>query len=146
MNPKKDDPALQKLIAERDALKELAARAQADLQNAKDRLEKQSAEMRAYALEGFILRLLPIVDNLHRSLEHVSDEGVQSVERDLLKILETEGVTKIESLGQPVDPARHEVLQTGPGEEGKILEVFEEGYELHGKVLRPAKVKVGDAL
>jgi len=47
------------------------------------------------------------------------------------------------SMGSLIDPARHEVLMTGPGEAGKVLEVFEEGYELSGKVLRPAKVKIG---
>ena len=47
-------------------------------------------------------------------------------------------------MGEDVDTQKHEVLQTGPGEEGKVVEVFEEGYSFNGKVLRPAKVKVGD--
>ena len=54
------------------------------------------------------------------------------------------GLVRMQSLGQTVDPLRHEVLSIAPGEEGKVIEVFEEGYELHGKVLRVAKVKAGN--
>ena len=54
------------------------------------------------------------------------------------------GLKKMDASGAVLDPVKHEVLQAGPGEKGKVLEVFEEGYELNGKVLRPAKVRVGD--
>lgn len=148
--PAKDDQ-LQQLIAERDAFKELAARAQADLQNAKGRMEKERSDTRRFAEVGLLAKLLPTIDNLQRAFAHLPDDlkdhewvkGVQAVEAELMKELESVGLKKIDSLGQAVDPEKHEVLQAGPGKEGKITEVFEEGYELSGKVLRPAKVKVG---
>ena len=135
-----------------EGLKELAARAQADLQNAKERMEREAVEMRKFALESTIQRLLPTIDNFQRAFAHLPDDiaehdwvkGVSAVEKDLMKMLEDAGLKKIDAIGQPVDPQRHEVLQAGPGEKDVIIEVFEDGYELSGKVLRPAKVKVGD--
>ncbi|HLD71698.1 MAG TPA: nucleotide exchange factor GrpE [Candidatus Peribacteraceae bacterium] len=132
-------------------LTELAARAQADLQNAKMRMTKDQEELRKFVGEGMLQALLPTVDNFQRAFQHLPDElrshdwvkGVASIEQDLIRKLGEMGLKRFESLGKPVDPLRHEVLTTGPGEEGKVIEVFEDGYELHGKILRPAKVKVG---
>lgn len=137
---------------ETERLRELAARAQADLQNAKGRMEKEAQAIRAYAVEGMLLRLLPTVDNLQRAFAHLPDDlrgrdwiaGLQGTEQVFMKVLGDAGLKKIASLGQRVDHALHEVLQTGPGEKDIILEVFEEGYLLHDKVLKPARVKVGD--
>ncbi len=146
------DEKLKALEAELANMKDIAARAQADLQNAKDRLQREADDLRRFAVAGIIMRLLPTVDNFQRAFAHLPAElathdwikGVQAMEQDLIKILSDAGLTKIDSLGQPVDPAKHEVLQTGPGEQGKVVEVFEDGYELNGKILRVAKVKVGD--
>ena len=131
---------------------ELAGRAQADLQNAKDRLQKEGEEIRKFALENTLLMLLPTIDNFQRAFEHLPEDldgnewvkGVVAIEKDLVGKLSALGLEKIECLGESVDPEKHEVLQTGPGEEGKVIEVFEDGYLFNGKVLRPAKVKVGD--
>ena len=71
-------------------------------------------------------------------------KGVQAVEKDMMSMLSEAGLTVIDAVGQPVDVAKHEVLQMGPGGADIITEVFEQGYELNGRVLRPAKVKVGD--
>ncbi len=153
-----DTGELQKALAECGALKQelekmkdLAARAQADLQNAKDRFDRDAAELRKFAAEALILRLLPTIDNFQRAFAHLPEDlknhewikGVQAVGQELLRQLEAVGLRRMQSLRQPVDTMKHEVLQSGPGEEGKVVEVFEEGYELHGKVLRPAKVKTG---
>ena len=132
-------------------LTDLAGRAQADLQNAKMRMEKDREELRAFASESVIRRMLPIVDNFQRAFQHLPEElknhewvkGVQAIEQELMNQMQELGVRKIDALGKSVDATKHEVLTTGPGEEGKIIDVFEEGYELHGKILRPAKVKVG---
>lgn len=129
----------------------LAGRAQADLQNAKVRMEKSGEELRKFASEALLLKLLPTVDNFQRAFQHLPAElktnewvrGVSTIEQDLMRQLHDMGLRKMESLGTPVDATKHEVLTAGPGEEGKVIEVFEEGYELHGKVLRPAKVKAG---
>jgi len=143
---------LEKAQPELDRLKNLAARAQADLQNAKDRIQKEGAQMRKFALEGMLMRLLPTIDNFQRAFQHIpkeleSDEwtkGMQGVNQELMRSFTDLGLKKIEALGQAVDTQKHEVLQTGEGEKGTVVEVFEEGYEFQGKVLRPAKVKVGE--
>ncbi len=158
-NPPQDDDgaALQAQITELAAqvakLTDLAARAQADLQNAKVRMQKDADELRRYAAEPVIRRLLPVVDNFQRAFGHLPAElqgnewvkGVIAIEQSLLKELGDLGLKKMDVLGQQVDTARHEVLTVGPGKEGEVIEIFEDGYELNGKVLRPAKVKVGGA-
>lgn len=153
---KKEAEALQKELEktqpELDRLKDIAGRAQADLQNAKDRIEKEAAEMRKFALEGMIMKLLPTIDNFQRAFQHIPEEfesdewtkGMQGVNQELMRCLMDLGLKKIEAIGQPVDPQKHEVLQTGEGEKDTVTEVFEEGYEFQGKILRPAKVKVGE--
>jgi len=144
-------PHCAQLAVELQKFKELAGRAQADLQNAKDRLQKEAEDMRKYALEGMLIELLPTIDNFQRAFEHLPEDlqdhdwvkGVAAMEQEFMGRVQSMGLTKIEALNEPVDPEKHEVLQTGPGKEGKVIEVFEEGYMFNGKVLRPAKVKVG---
>lgn len=139
-------------LAEADRWKDVAARAQADLQNAKARMEKDRGDMAKFASEAVLARLLPVLDNFQRAFAQIPAElagnewvkGVQSIEQDLMKQMTALGLVRMQSLGQTIDAQKHEALMTGPGEEGKILDVFEEGYELHGKVLRHAKVRVGD--
>jgi len=133
-------------------MKDLAARSQADLQNAKARVERERTELAAFALEAMLKKLLPTIDSFQRAFQHLPEDlknhewvkGVTAIERQLLKELEAAGLQRMSSLGSKVDPARHEVLQQGQGEKDAVTEVFEEGYEMHGKVLRPAKVKAGD--
>lgn len=142
---------LEQQVQDLQKFKDLAARAQADLQNAKSRIEREGADIRRFASEQLMLRILPTLDNFQRAFQHVPAElavhewvkGVAAVEQDLMRQMADAGLKRMQSLGEVSDPARHEVLTMGPGEEGKVTEVFEEGYELHGKVLRPAKVKVG---
>jgi molecular chaperone GrpE len=70
-------------------------------------------------------------------------KGIVAIEQDFLRQVGDMGLRRFESLGQALDAERHEVLMQGDGQAGVITEVLEEGYELHGKVVRPAKVKVG---
>ena len=172
MDPKKPSPSMpgsngltdlskklealeQELLAakqEVDRLKDLAARSQADLQNAKIRLQKEAADSRIYAVEGLLRTLIPTVDNFRRAFRHLPSElaehewvkGLQATEQALLRDLQSAGLVRMECLGQPVDPHHHEVLQMAPGPKDQILQIHEDGYELHGKVLRPAKVVVGN--
>lgn len=166
--PKKQDPTgdnndasllledLQKALeeAQQDAerLKELAGRSQADLQNARIRMEKETRDMRSFALEGILLKLLPTVDNFQRAFSHLPDDlkehdwvlGLQATQRAFFKQLSDVGLLRMECLGTPVNTQQHEVLQVGPGEKDIVIEVYEEGYLLGSKVLRPAKVRAGD--
>ncbi|MDD5054667.1 MAG: nucleotide exchange factor GrpE [Candidatus Peribacteraceae bacterium] len=130
---------------------EVASRAQAELQNAKIRMEKDAGELRKFASEMALRKFLPTIDNLQRALKAVPKEieandwvkGIIALEQQFLKEVGELGLKRFESLNQPVDPHRHEVLMQAAGEAGKVVEVLEDGYELHGKVLRVAKVKVG---
>jgi molecular chaperone GrpE len=114
-------------------------------------VEREAADLRRYATEEVIRRLLPTLDNFQRAFQHMPKDladhewvkGVYAIEQDLVRTLQEAGLSRMESLGQPVDPARHDILLTGEGEDGTVLEVLEEGYELHGKVIRPARVKAG---
>jgi molecular chaperone GrpE len=71
-------------------------------------------------------------------------KGLQATEQQLVSDLASVGLKQIESLGQPVDPQKHEVLQADEGEKDIVVQVLDEGYELNGKVIRPAKVVVGN--
>lgn len=151
-----DVQALQEQIAALQAelgkFKDLAARAQADVQNARARAEREGDELRKFAGELIIRKILPTLDNFQRAFQNVPKElqnhewvkGVSAIEQDLMKHMSAAGLQRMQSLGAVIDPQRHEVLSIGPGESEKVAEVFEEGYELHGKVLRPAKVRAGD--
>ena len=130
---------------------EAASRAQAELQNVKLRLTREAGEMRTFAAEGVLSKLLPTIDNFQRAVRHLPAEiannewvkGMVATEQVFLKQIGELGLKRFESLDQPVDPARHEVLMAGPGKAGTVIDVLEDGYELHGKMIRPAKVKVG---
>jgi molecular chaperone GrpE len=127
------------------------ARAQAELGNAKIRLEKEASDLRKFASEMALRKFLPTIDNLKRALDHLPPDlsendwvkGIIALEQGFLKQVNELGLQKMDVLGQAFDATRHEVLLEGDGEAGTILEVLEDGYELHGKVIRPAKVKVG---
>lgn len=141
------------LKQEADRLKDIAGRAQADLQNAKERLERERSEIGKFALVGAMTRLLPTLDNLQRAFTHLPEDlknhewvkGIMAIESELMRTAGDLGLARMQSLGLFVDTNLHEVLQTGPGPANKVIEVFEEGYTFNGKVLRPAKVKVGQA-
>lgn len=140
------------MMEELEKLRQMAARAQADLQNAKQRMEREAADARRYATERLLLRLLPTLDNLRRASQHVPDslresdwvKGVLAIGQECERQLADEGLRPMQSLGMPIDPSQHEVLQAGPGEEGTVTAVYEEGYLLHDRVLRPAKVQAGN--
>ncbi len=137
---------------EAEKFKDVAARAQADLQNAKARLERDREELGVFAVANLLQRLLPVVDNFQRAAGHLPEalkgdewaKGVLAIEHNLLKILGEIGLQKIESVGQRANPERHEVIAAVPGAADVIVTVLEDGYELQGKVIRVAKVTVGD--
>ena len=155
MTDPKDDSAAQDQehndSEEITRLKDMAARAQADLQNAKTRMQKESQDIRAYAVQGLIEKLLPTIDNLQRAFSHLPDDlkdhdwikGLQATEQQMMSDLQSVGLQTIPSMGQVADPNMHEVLQATEGDKDVIVQVLEEGYTLNGKVVRPAKVVVG---
>ncbi len=132
--------ALQVQVAK---LTDIAARAQADLQNSKIRMEREAEDLRKYALVPLLIRLLPVRDDLARAAES-GEKGVKQILDKLDKVFGATGLQRMEVLGKRFDPAKHEIVNGGPGEKDVVMAVHEEGYELHGRVLRPAKVQVGD--
>lgn len=140
------------LKKEVDRYRDIAGRAQADLQNAKARVEREADDLRKYASESLVKKILPTLDNFQRAFLHIPEElktnewvkGVNAIEADLMKQMADVGLRRMQSLNQPVDANKHDPLMVGPGPADTVIEVLEEGYEFHGKVLRPAKVKVGD--
>ena len=140
---------------ERDQFKNMAMRALADLENYKRRAAEEQAELRRSANAELIRKLLEVVDNFDRALEmlpaNAADgwhEGLSLVRRNLMNILETEGVSKIEAAGKTFDPWEHEAVfhqETGDAEDGVIIAVTREGYRLHDRVLRASQVIVAKA-
>ena len=140
---------------ERDQFKNMAMRALADLENYKRRAAEEQAELRRSANAELIRKLLEVVDNFDRALEMLPadaadgwHEGLSLVRRNLINILETEGVSKIEAAGKPFDPWEHEAVfhqETGDAEDGVIIAVTREGYRLRDRVLRASQVIVAKA-
>ncbi|MFC1942039.1 nucleotide exchange factor GrpE [Chloroflexota bacterium] len=127
-------------------------RAQADFINYKRRTGEERQDFNRFANANLILSLLPVLDDLERSLDAISTTktakhdllaGIKLVERKFKTSLEAQGVTPIKALGESFDPNFHEALRQDKGKEGIVIEEFQKGYMLGEKVLRPAKVVVG---
>ncbi len=147
------EPDVATLIAERDDYLAQLQRSRADFANFRRRIEQERMQAREIATRGLLGQLVPVLDDLHRALAAVPADqretawvqGVQLIERKLAAMLEREGVTPIEALGQPFDPALHEAVATEPGTAGTtVVEVYQSGYWHGQNLLRPAMVKVGD--
>ncbi|MDX6505011.1 MAG: molecular chaperone GrpE, partial [Gaiellaceae bacterium] len=122
----------------------------ADFDNYRKRVARDQAALVERAHEKLIRELLPVLDDLERALEAASaheeaqlEDGVRLVHRSLRDLLEREGLTEIATEGQ-FDPHVHEALATQPSEqdEGTVVDVFQKGYRLGERVLRPARVTV----
>ena len=140
---------------ERGQFKNMAQRAQADLLNYRRRAAEEQAELRRNANADLIGKLLEVVDNFERAIGMLPadaadgwHEGLALVQRNLMNILKTEGVSKIEAAGMPFNPWEHEAVfhqETTDAEDGVIIAVTREGYRLHDKVLRASQVIVAKA-
>jgi len=138
---------------EADACRDRAMRAQAEFDNYRKRVARDQQDMVNRAGERIIGEVLPVIDNLERAIEHVTAggdvrqllTGVEGVHRQLLGVLEKEGVRIIDPFGQPFDPMQHQAMAQREDTEiaeGMVVDVFQKGYEMHGKVVRPAMVVV----
>jgi len=146
-------PSLEAQLAQELAQeKDKALRAWAELENYKRRKEAEFDTAKRYAIEQFIVSLLPLMDNFDRAIESVgggNDEGVvngiQMIRKQLSDILEKSGVTPFESMGCPFEPNFHMAVSTESREgvaPNQVVQVFQNGYTMHGKVIRPAMVVV----
>ena len=150
--PAAEAPAVEALIEERDGYKNELLRTVADFSNYRRRTEQEFAGLKKAANRDLLLQLLDVLDDFGRALTAVPEEqrdsgwvaGTAMIEKKLQGVLERAGVTPIEALGQPFDPALHEAVASDPGSDGStVVEVYRQGYRLGDGLLRPAMVKVG---
>jgi molecular chaperone GrpE len=141
------------LARERDEFKDKMLRAQAECANISKRLHQQHGEALRLAGMNLARSILPVVDNLERTLASLGDahadeavvQGVRLIHEQLLKTLSDHGIQPIASVGKPFDPTLHEALmhdrQTQQSA-GTVTQEYERGYLYHDRVLRHAKVAV----
>ncbi len=148
-----EDDSLAKIGAERDEYLADLQRLAAEYENYRKRAARDQERLVAHAHERLVRELLPVLDDLERTLEAAERheeaalvDGVRLVERSLRKALEKEGLAEIATDGA-FDPHVHEALLTKPqdgAEPGSVLEVVQRGYRLGDKVVRPARVIVAE--
>lgn len=128
-------------------------RLQADFDNYRKRVLKEREEVYSYALEEVMVQLLPVIDNFERAIDSFTEgnldtkyvEGLEMVYRNFIETLNKNGLAEIEALNSTFDPNfHHAVLQMEAKEDDEniIKEVFQKGYTLNSKVIRPSMVKV----
>ncbi len=142
--------------AELAELKDRYLRLGADFDNFRRRSLKERQDLHNYANENLVKELLPIVDNLERAVDHGRKEeqrgdsdnllqGIELTYRSLMQLLTRHGVVEIQALGQAFNPQIHEAVRRIPSSEqapGTVVEVYQKGYMLKDRMLRPAMVAV----
>ncbi len=146
------DAEVAKLASDLNELRQTLMRRQADFDNYRKRIEKERAEDSKRATARVIEGLIPIVDGFehalaaHREAEYENyRKGFELIYKQLVDNLTRLGVERIDPLGKPFDPHLHQAMdraETTAHEDGTILQVFQPGYIFHGRVLRPAMVRV----
>ena len=145
------------LETEVSEFKDKLLRKAAEFENYKRRTENDQINLLNYAAESFIQKLLPVVDDFERSLQHVDDaqevdaikKGLKLIYDKLMKVLDEQGIKKMESVGQPFNVDYHEALLQRPDdsvEPHTVLEEVEKGYIYKDKVIRHAKVIVSEEI
>lgn len=131
-------------------------RSAADLANLRRRHEQEKSDLEKMAGMSLVFDLLPVLDNFERALTTVPGNlqrltwihGVMLIERQMRAVLESRGVTAIESVGKPFDPRVHEAVserETDEAEAATVLTEYQRGYTMHGYLIRPALVEVSRA-
>jgi molecular chaperone GrpE len=153
---KEHDEAAQ-LMKQLEEANSKALYAAAELQNARRRMDKELADAKAYAAAGFARDMLAIKDHLERALVAVTDElredkvasnflaGIESTARELEAVFSRQGIHRIKSIGEPLDPHQHQAMMEIPTEDaepGTIVEEMQAGYMMRDRLLRPALVGV----
>jgi len=144
---------LKKKAAERDEYLDLLQRTRAEYLNYIKRAQKGRADTIKYGVQEFAAKVVTVMDDFARAIasaEKTKDfqkffEGVKLIETQFQKVLSDAGITPIETVGKPFDPALHEAImqeEKADVPEGTILEEFERGFMLNDRVLRAARVKV----
>ncbi|MEA3002771.1 MAG: molecular chaperone GrpE [Sphingomonadales bacterium] len=145
------------LVKELEEVRQHVLYAQAETQNVRRRLEQEKQTAATYAASGFARDMLSVKDNLDRALAAVPDEvrqderlkalitGIEATARELDSVFQRNGITRVEAVGQPLDPHRHQAMVEIPSAEaepGSIVQEMQAGYMLKDRLLRPAMVGV----
>lgn len=146
------------LEAEVTRLKDQALRALAEQENTRRRAQREIEDNSKFAVSNFARDMLPVGDNLRRAVETIpadaraADEnldklaaGVELTERELLNVLDRYGIKRIDPVGQPFDHNLHQAMMqvdSATQAPGTVVQVFQPGYTIHGRLLRPAMVTV----
>lgn len=150
---------IEALEAENAKLKDRLLRAVAEMENLRKRTERDVKDARSYAMANFARDMLTATDNLSRALLTMSDEskaeadgafkslieGVEMTEREMHRLLEKNGITKLEPKGEKFDPNFHQAMFEIPNSDvadNTVMEVVQAGYVIGERVLRPAMVGV----
>lgn len=144
----------EKLQQEVEKLNDQVYRLSAEISNIQKRNAKERQDAAKYRSQSLAQNLLNVIDNLERAIASPSEsedvqnlkKGIEMVYESFLYALKEEGIEEIDALDQPFDPTLHHAVQTVPVEEGqeadKVVQVFQKGYKLKDRVLRPAMVIV----
>ncbi len=147
---KKQDSKITELETKVSELDNLLKRAVADYHNLEKRVSEGRSELTRWGTVELLTKMLPVLDHLEQALAGMSDadrqsgwaKGVELAVKELNQVLQSEGLVQIVAEGQ-FDPNLHEAVDTAEGENNMILKMTRKGYNLNGKVLRPAQVVVG---
>lgn len=138
--------------------RDMALRSQAELQNARRRAQQDVEKAHKFGVEKLLSDLLPVVDNLERALATIDSEheahkavveGIELTHKSFLDTLAKYQVEVLDPAGEPFDPELHQAMTQVPNgdvEPNTVLEVFQKGYRLHGRLVRPALVVVSKAI
>jgi molecular chaperone GrpE len=145
------------LVKELEQVRQHVLYAQAETQNVRRRLEQEKQTAATYAATGFARDVLSVKDNLDRALAAIPEDlrqddrmkaliaGIEATGRELDTVFQRNGITRVEALGQPLDPHRHQAMLEVPDDEaepGTIVQEMQAGYMIKDRLLRPALVGV----
>ena len=150
------DPAstseLVKLRAEKEELLQTLVRRQADFENFRKRTERDRHDEARRGVERLVVDLFPVLDGFDRALQAQDDpnyeeyrKGINLIRKQLFDVLSRHGIQRIDAAGKAFDPHLHQAIERVESSEmsdGQIVHVFQDGYTFHGRVLRPAIVRV----
>ena len=139
----KGSEEVKKLKTELEEARKQYLRALADYHNLEKRMYDVEGELGKHTVRKIMLKLLPFLDNLEKAEVFVSDPGLKLIKDQFEKTLLSEGLEEVDVLGKEFNPMEAEAVDTVPSDEDNVVaEVIQKGYQLFGKVVRPAQVKV----
>lgn len=144
MKKKEDTVINDNVTEESEKLRGKYLRALADYQNLEKRVITQRQQLFKYASERVIIKLLPVLDIIEKTAEHLKDQGLTLVVKNFLEVLESEGVVKIDVVNKIFNPVEMECVEVVESDKDNfVIEELRSGYRLEDKVIRVAQVKVG---